>query len=101
MLARLFTFGSGGNQWWPITVLAALILVVSGHVVGLWMENAEKEPGLIQRLVDVKVKRHPVSGRQLVFGMSTVGGAFLTTSIVLIILFFGATNANPFIYFRF
>jgi hypothetical protein len=101
MLGRLFTFGSDGNHGWPITVLAALILVAAGHVVGLWMENGEKEPGIIQRFFDLGIKQHPLSGRQLVFGMSTMGGGFLTTSIVLIILFFGATNATPFIYFRF
>jgi hypothetical protein len=100
MLERLFTFGSIGNHWWPITVLSALILVVAGHVIGLWMENAE-DAGVIARFFEIGIRRDPLSGRQLVFGMSTMGGGFLTTSIVLIILFFGATNANPFIYFRF
>jgi hypothetical protein len=50
---------------------------------------------------EAQIREHPLSGRQLVFGMSTLRGAFLTTSIVLIIAFFGATNASPFIYFRF
>jgi alginate O-acetyltransferase complex protein AlgI len=101
MLMRLFTPGSGGNHWLPVVVVAALILVVAGHLAGLWIERGETDTGAIPRLFDVRVREHPLSGRQLVFGMITLRGAFITTSILLIIAFFGATNASPFIYFRF
>lgn len=101
MFIRLFAPGSTGNHWAPVTVFAALILVVAGHIAGMWMEKAQNETSVVQHLFDIRVRADPLSGRQLVFGMETIGGAFLTTSIVLIIAFFGATSSSPFIYFRF
>jgi len=101
MLTRLVSPGTGGNHWLPVTVVAGLVLVVCGHVAGLWIERARTSGGVIQRLFDIRVKEHPLSGRQLVFGLATVGGAFLTTSVVLIVALFGALDSSPFIYFRF
>lgn len=101
MLSRLVSPGSGGNHWIPATVAAGLALVVLGHLIGLWIERADRTGGVLQRYFDMEVKAYPLAGRQLVFGLGTVGGAFLTTAIVLIVAFFGATNSSPFIYFRF
>ncbi len=101
MLARLIAPGTGGSHWVPVTVIAALMLVAGGHVAGLWIERSSTERNILQRAFNLEIKDHPLSGRQLVFGTNTIGGAFLTTSIVLIIALFGATSASPFIYFRF
>ncbi len=101
MFRRLFLVDGSGNHWLPIVVPAGLILVLAGHAIGVWIEKSDRSANFVLKAFDLQITDHPLSGRQLVFGMRTVSGAFLVSTIVLLIALFAATESSPFIYFRF
>jgi alginate O-acetyltransferase complex protein AlgI len=99
MFAALFGFGPGRNVWLPAVLGWSLVLVIGGHIIGLLLAHEKGQRFL--RAVDGERCQSPISGTQLVFGWSSVRGAFVFTVVVLTVYYFGAAATSPFIYFRF
>jgi alginate O-acetyltransferase complex protein AlgI len=83
MLHKMSGLAPGGIAWFYSPLAMVLPLVISGHAIGI-----------------LAPRRTDISGAYLLLP-SGFTGAFLAALWILALVLFGATGANPFIYFQF
>jgi hypothetical protein len=88
ILQKMAGLSPGGVAWLYSPLLVVLPIVITAHVVGIMAARRAGPTGV--RLSGVYVVTKP-----------NFVGAFLIASWVLAVLLFGATGANPFVYFQF
>jgi alginate O-acetyltransferase complex protein AlgI len=88
--------GLGGTARWLSQDLLVITLIV---IVGHWFATCL--PAKVLTLLDLSVQRDEISGPIITFSMTTVRGAFVTTTLLLLVLVFALTQTTPFIYFQF
>jgi alginate O-acetyltransferase complex protein AlgI len=88
ILQKMAGLSPGGVAWLYSPLLVVLPIVIIAHVVGIMAARRAGPTGV--RLSGVYVVTKP-----------NFVGAFLIASWVLAVLLFGATGANPFVYFQF
>ena len=84
MLFKMSGLAPGGIAWFYSPLFMVLPLVIAGHAVGIFAARTNR-----------------ISGTYVLLPLPGFAGAFLATCWVLALLLFGATGANPFIYFQF
>jgi alginate O-acetyltransferase complex protein AlgI len=87
MLKKMSGLEPGGIAWFYSPLVMVLPLVIGGHVVGTVAARRAAE--------------RPLSGIYVLLPKPGFASAFLAASWILVLLLFGATGANPFIYFQF
>ncbi len=107
IFARLVGLDAGGFAWWPFWLFACGLVVAAGHVFGAivlerWRQagGLPAHPGLLARL-GFGLSDQGVSGPYLLATRSGVSSAFVLAFLVIVLLLFGETKTNPFIYFQF
>jgi alginate O-acetyltransferase complex protein AlgI len=84
MLFKMSGLAPGGIAWFYSPLFMVLPLVIAGHAIGVFAARSNR-----------------ISGKYVLLPLPGFAGAFLATCWVLALLLFGATGANPFIYFQF
>ncbi len=107
IFARLSGLDAGGFTWWPFWLFACGLVVAAGHVFGaLLLERWRREgpsaaqPSLLGWL-GFGFTDLGVSGPYLLATRAGAIPAFVFTLLGIVILLFGETKSNPFIYFQF
>jgi alginate O-acetyltransferase complex protein AlgI len=110
VLTRMFSPDAEGVRWIPTALFTSGALVALGHLVGAALERAGK-PGpaaawadAVERVLGAfgaRPETDPISGVNVRFGLAAPAAAFLVTTWVLALYFFGHVGTSPFIYFQF
>lgn len=114
MLRKMFGLAPDGIAWLYSPLLMVLPIVIVAHVIGIVAARHALPTGSGQKVhspawvasfyanarASFVVKSSRLSG-VYVFMRPRFLGAFLIASWVLAVLLFGATGANPFVYFQF
>jgi alginate O-acetyltransferase complex protein AlgI len=87
VLRKMFGLASGGISWFYSPLLMVLPLVIGGHAIGV--------------IAGRRVHSNYITGNYVLLPLPGFAGAFLAACWLLTLLLFGATGANPFIYFQF
>jgi alginate O-acetyltransferase complex protein AlgI len=104
---RLFTPGLGGARWYPEWLGWCTLSVLAGHFVGFELARAgaggpSRRP--VERVLAVlgaHLVHDPISGVFLRLGIASIAGAFTVAFWCMIVFYFSAVTASPFIYFQF
>ncbi len=85
--SKMLFVNSGGAVWYYQWFFIAAVLMIIGHVVGMFRDREEKVQG----------------DTEMVFFNSAYSfrAAFVMSAVLLLIYVFAPTNTNPFIYFQF
>jgi alginate O-acetyltransferase complex protein AlgI len=92
VLHKMSGLAPGGIAWFYSPLLMVLPLVIGGHVIGIL---AARRPA------PFVLDANPISGTYVLLPLPGFTGAFLAACWLLVLVLFGATGANPFIYFQF
>jgi alginate O-acetyltransferase complex protein AlgI len=87
VLKKMSGLAPAGIVWLYSPLLMVLPLVIGGHIVGMVAAR--------------RVESKPITGAYVLLPLPGFTGAFLAACWLLVLLLFGATGANPFIYFQF
>ena len=107
ILTRMFTAPPRGGIWYPEILAWGTLLIIIGHLLGAKLSKAASDEatssGITRflRRFDAALLQDPLSGWYVRLGLGTIGGSWLVTVWTASILYFGATNSSPFIYFQF
>ena len=116
---KLFGLLPGGISWFYLPLYLLLALVIMAHAIGWLAANRARlgpmarkvaPPRLLavfyaqersRRLRPFALRPHPNAGLYVLLPPAGFMSAFGLTVWILLVLIFGATNTNPFIYFQF
>jgi alginate O-acetyltransferase complex protein AlgI len=84
MFRKMSGAAPGGIVWIYSPLFMVLPIAIAGHALGT-----------------MAARRNSISGTYMLLPLPGFAGAFLATCWILALLLFGATGANPFIYFQF
>ncbi len=109
MLERMFSFAGDGYHFVPALAIAAALLTVFGHAIGIVLEDAaaaqrqgRAHPAAANlSWLGFRLEVNEVSGWWVVFGAGRVLGVFLVVFWLLGVFFFARADSSPFIYFQF
>ncbi len=113
MLRKMAGLSPGGIEWFYSPLPMVLPIVIAGHAIGVVaarraavLRGARTIPApawvaSVYERARACFAIHPLSGVYVLLPLPGFIGAFLAASWVLALLLFGATGANPFIYFQF
>jgi alginate O-acetyltransferase complex protein AlgI len=102
IMKRLFSWEPSGARFYPEALAWGVGLMVIGHICGVALRRATSPSARrLMAFLGVGVYDDSVCGTSPVLSARTIGGAFLLTTWLLAIFFFGAVHASPFIYFQF
>ncbi len=87
VLHKMSGLAPGGIVWFYSPLVMVLPLVIGGHAVGI--------------IAARRVGSRPITGTYVLLPLPGFAGAFLAACWLLVLLLFGGTGANPFIYFQF
>ncbi|MGD0301105.1 MAG: MBOAT family protein [Bryobacteraceae bacterium] len=87
VLRKMSGLAPGGIAWFYSPLAMVLPLVIGGHAVGIMAAR--------------RVHCNRITGNYVLLPLPGFAGAFLGTCWLLVLLLFGATGGNPFIYFQF
>jgi hypothetical protein len=100
MLRKMAGLAPGGVAWLYSPLLLVLPIVIVAHLVGITAARSTELTVHANIRASFIVRSSRLSGVYVVLRPRFLG-AFLLTSWVLAVLLFGATGANPFVYFQF
>jgi len=100
LLRKMAGLASGGVAFLYSPLLLVLPLVIAAHAIGIMAERPVGPLIRAQLRAWLQARSNRLSGVYLLLRPRFLG-AFLIASWALVLLFFGATRASPFVYFQF
>lgn len=101
VLGKMAGLAPGGVRWLYSPFLLALLIVIVAHGIGIMAARRATAAGASRWVrTAFRTRFSRLSGVYVLLRPSFLG-AFLIASWILAVLLFGATGANPFVYFQF
>ncbi len=100
ILSRMTGLEGGGARWFPTWLPWLVLATIAAHALGRALERSTNT-GRVGEWLGIRLHIDPVCGRYVSVSVESVQATFVVASWILLLFYFAATTASPFIYFQF